>query len=274
MITKNVEGKYELDIFLKFQIDHSLPKFQKVKQSEYYTATATTNTLVFTSAVSGSWNQDQGKPKTPSLFSRLLDKLITKKIELGKVPVIKIFEKIGASFYQLEQLQDRIAVHDNAISYASSMGQIALRDDLIKKKESVKHEDALYVLGQKEYIEEAVLIEFAMSCEKGLRLDWIKNFTRLIPKAGCDLKLKMDSHAIFDNYVILHYDPQGKATKLTDSERKKKEDPILFGVISGSRRLYHIYSWKDELCDLTFDQIVSKYPDKIKQIEDLHLAKI
>ena len=124
----------------------------------------------------------------------------------------------------------------------------------------------LFALNQKEYIEEATLIKFALACERGLRLDWIKNFTRLIPRQGADIKCKLDKYAIFDNYVILHYDPKGEATKLTTEERKKKEDPILFGVISGSRRLYHIYSWKDEYCDLTFDQIASKYPEEIKPL--------
>lgn len=269
MITKNVEGKYELDVFSKFQIDNSLPKFKSVKKNEYLNV-ASSSGLTF-SGVSSGWTIENSSTNKTNIFTRIVDKIIAKKIALGKVPVVKIFEKIGASFETIEQIKNRIAVHDNAIAYAESMGQIALRDTLIKRKESVKHEDALYSLGHKEYIEEEVLIEFALACEKGLRLDWIKNFTRLIPKEGCDLKLKMDSYAIFDNYVILHYDPEGKSTKLTDLERKKKEDPILFGVISGSRRLYHIYSWKDELCDLTFDQIVSKYPDKIKQIDDSHI---
>jgi hypothetical protein len=89
----------------------------------------------------------------------------------------------------------------------------------------------------------------------------------LIPIEAGDKKIFLDKLCVFDNYVILHYDPEGKSTKLTDEERKKKEDPILFGVISGSRRLYHVHSWKDELCDLTIDQIIERHPETVKVME-------
>jgi hypothetical protein len=61
---------------------------------------------------------------------------------------------------------------------------------------------------------------------------------------------------IFDNYVILHFDPEGKSTQLTEEEIRRKKDPILFGVFGESRRLYFIGDWKDEFCDLTLEELI------------------
>jgi hypothetical protein len=72
-------------------------------------------------------------------------------------------------------------------------------------------------------------------------------------------KVKLDELRVFDNYTILHYDPESKAVALTKKEIEKKKDPIMFGLVQGSRRLYHVGSWKDEFCDLTFADMVEKY---------------
>lgn len=278
MITKNVEGKYELDIFRNFVIDKTLPKYEKVDINKYADVTSS-GFVVFGDSVAMRGTSIGGEQSHVGLsifkllsfdFLAAIRKLFyagrNKWIELHKIPVYKIFQEIGDNFEQLNVLESRLTEHTNAMSYAKSLGQVALFEDLKKKEPSVECESVLFALNQKEYIEEATLIKFALACERGLRLDWIKNFTRLIPRQGADIKHKLDKYALFDNYVILHYDPKNEATKLTVEERKKKEDPILFGVISGSRRLYHIYSWKDEYCDLTFDQIVSKFPEEIKPI--------
>jgi hypothetical protein len=77
-----------------------------------------------------------------------------------------------------------------------------------------------------------------------------------------EVKLKTDALGIFDNYVVLHYDPDGKATQMTEAEIAAKKDPILFGVIQHRRRLYFIADWVDEQCDLTLDQIADTLGSK------------
>jgi hypothetical protein len=141
---------------------------------------------------------------------------------------------------------------------AKDSGQIALYEQFKKSEEVIKLENILYATSFKNYISEEKLIEFSSVCKKGLRLDWIKNFNRIIPQRVLDEKKLADTFKIFDNYVVLHYDPNGKSTKLTEEEIRRKKDPILFGVFAKSRRLYFIGDWKDELCDLTFDDIVEK----------------
>jgi hypothetical protein len=63
---------------------------------------------------------------------------------------------------------------------------------------------------------------------------------------------------VFDNYVILHYDYSGEAVEETKEEKAKKKDPIMFGLIQGSKNLYYIGDWIDDYCDLTLDVIIKK----------------
>jgi hypothetical protein len=280
MITKNVEGKYELDIFRRFVVDESLPKHKSIRD---YSSNGMKSKNIFESDVdsfNSTFAQSNDLYTTGRngeiffglkwLFNKISKWTTEKKrikSEMGKVPVEVVFNNICNNFESLSILKDRLSKHRNAIKYAEQMGQLALVEDLKKKQNSVELEDVLFVSGYKQYIEEQAVISFALNCERGLRLDWIKNFTRLIPLEAGEKKILLDKLCIFDNYVVLHYDPKNESTKLTDEERKKKEDPILFGVIEGSRKLYHIHSWKDELCDLTIDQIIEKHPDAVKVIE-------
>jgi hypothetical protein len=55
---------------------------------------------------------------------------------------------------------------------------------------------------------------------------------------------------------------------MSSDEKSKMRDPILFGYIKETDRLYFIADWEDEYCDLTFDEIIdvvgenklTKYP--------------
>ena len=50
----------------------------------------------------------------------------------------------------------------------------------------------------------------------------------------------------------------------TPAEEIKKRDPIVFGVIAGSNKLYYITDWVDEYCDLT----LAKFVDTLKITTD------
>ena len=104
-----------------------------------------------------------------------------------------------------------------------------------------------------------------------MRLDYIKNFTRVIPSDVQKEKKKADKLKVFDNYVILHYDPLKKnvapTAKEKEADRKKKADPILFGVIAESHDLYYITDWVDDTCDLTLDEFVKVMGIKKEELE-------
>ena len=77
----------------------------------------------------------------------------------------------------------------------------------------------------------------------------------------------MNELEVFDNYVILYYDPEGIVYKETAHEEAKRRDPIIFGVIAGSKKLYYVADWIDEYCDLTLDAFVDSLGI---EKEDLH----
>lgn len=167
---------------------------------------------------------------------------------------------------ELELLGDRLKHYKQLLKCASESGQTALEEKLIKEIEIIGAESKLYSINLKSVITEEQLVKFTKECKKGLRLDWIKNFTRLIPDKVLEAKKKCDEHKIFDNYVVLHYDPKNQNTDKTEkekvAERERRKDPILFGVLNNCRKLYFVGDWIDEHCDLQFKDLVKVFGEK------------
>ena len=121
----------------------------------------------------------------------------------------------------------------------------------------MQFENALYVKGIRRCLTEAQLLEFVKHCERGLCLDWIVNYVHAIPGSALAAKIACDEALLFDNYVVLHYDPNQKATtKKARADEAKRRDPILFGIVKGVRKLYFVADWVDEHCNLQFDDLV------------------
>ena len=87
-------------------------------------------------------------------------------------------------------------------------------------------------------------------------MEYLKNFNRPIPQNIIDKINKINNLEVFDNYVVLYYDPDGKFSKETAEEEAKRKDPIIFGLIAGSKKLYYVGDWIDEYCDLTLEKFV------------------
>lgn len=286
MINTRNSGQKSLQIFDSFQVDTTLPKYlnRKVELSDtqqtgfvsfanngnFVVGTSNSNSIVsvtptgFTQQVYISENPivplvSRLKDKIGKAFSALFIKSKTIYVRITSTPVEQTFEAIIGSGKKLEILEGRLEAHRSAIEEAKAMGQIALSEKLIEEIPYKETEAILFAGGYKEFITEDLLIQFAEKCERGLALDWIKNFTRLIPHDIRIKKTKMDTLNAFDNYVILHFDPNKQNSALTKKEIEKKKDPILFGVVKGSRKLYHVGSWKDEYCDLSFSDLVDKF---------------
>jgi len=95
-----------------------------------------------------------------------------------------------------------------------------------------------------------------MLCDGKLENQWVE-----LPGSAAHL---------FDNYVILHFDPDDRGTD--EEARKAARDPVLFGVVKGSRVLYFVGDWVDELCDLTLEQIAETLavgPDGLEMCADV-----
>jgi len=189
--------------------------------------------------------------------------------------IIDFFSSLATSLNDLTALTD-IAVHyETAIANAMKAGQIALADQLKDRLVPAKTEAQLVVYGLNKYLSEEQVVEFYAKAKKdrNLKLTWIKNFVKPIPSKILDLKSQLDETFVFDNYCILHYDPNNDATNLTNQEKKEEEerrakDPILFGVIAKSRRLYYIGDWIDEYCNLTLDVVMETVGDRVSEINN------
>lgn len=172
-----------------------------------------------------------------------------------RMPIEQFFKSVKNGVEELELVEHRMQGYLAAIVQAKANGQTALAEQLEAGVEGVRTETQLVAMKKVKFIEEAQLVEFVKKTKKGLRLDWVSNFTRVIPETVVKAKREADERHVFDNYVVLHFDPKKKAWAETAAEKKRRKDPILFGVIKGRRRLYFVADWVDEFCDLTFDQV-------------------
>lgn len=188
-----------------------------------------------------------------------ISKLYMKKIiKTANGGIEEFFIDIKQSNKQLSKVDEKLKSYKDYLEKIKLSGQKAL---LEKVKESIYiagREAVMYACGFNKYFEEKQIVEFVLKTQRGLRMDWIKNFTRHIPDDVMELKIKCDEMDIFDNYCILHYDPDGKSADLTKKEKERRKDPVLFGLLRGSSNLYFVGDWIDEYCDLTLDKITQK----------------
>lgn len=187
------------------------------------------------------------------------------KIEQQKISIQEFFTSIENSTQEIEIITERLNGYEKAIISASKTGQIALKEQLLNGLEVHRCETQLFATDNKKYLSEEIIVKFVKQAKKGLRLDWVKNFTRIIPQSIIDKKERLDELFVFDNYAILHYDLNKKSWAETEQEVQARRDPILFGLIHGSRKLYFVGDWTDELCDLTLEQIAEALGQEVIQ---------
>lgn len=182
---------------------------------------------------------------------------------------LQFFSMVKASSKEsVATYRDRISDYLKQIHNAVTVGQTSLVEDLLRGLVTNKYESVLFAEGLYYIVNEEQMVNFVSKCEKGIKLDYVKNFTRPMPQDVVDKIAKINQLEVFDNYVVLYYDPDGKIYKETAREEAKRKDPIIFGVIAGSNKLYYVADWVDEYCDLTLEAFV----DAIGLAkEDLHM---
>lgn len=197
--------------------------------------------------------------------------------KMYSLDVLQFFSEIKGivkSSPEANRYIDRTRGYIEAIANADAAGQTALKERLLGGLIMNKYESALYAVGKYYVVEEAQVIEFARRCEKGLSLSYLKNYIRPIPTEVIAEINTMNEMEIFDNYVVLHYDPGRKSFEETFREKEKRRDPILFGVIKGSRKLYYVADWTDDYCDLTLDkfaEVLQKSKESFKMSDKIDL---
>lgn len=264
----------------KITVDKTLPKYDGVEvkekvdlshinNMEWFSATGESDPDLFMfvpNVAEGSIGEKSGK------FNFDWIRKFFKTEEKFEMSILDFFSQVKLSSKKAQaDYVNRVEEYAELLVSANDMGQTALCDKIKEKINLYKYESILHAEGRLYKITEEQIVEFAKKTERGLRLDYIKNFTRVIPSDVQKEKKKADKLKVFDNYVILHYDPLKKnvapTAKEKEADRKKKADPILFGVIAESHDLYYITDWVDDTCDLTLDEFVKIMGIKKDELE-------
>lgn len=173
------------------------------------------------------------------------------------------FKYIKKKFGLLDglKLKIRLARLERAFNQAVDNGQEVLGEKFLRELTREARESMIYAKGIKSYVECDDVMKVKNKIRDGHISDTkFEDFTKVIPKDV--LKKKQDTDGIFDGYVIYHYyNPEvekkiAEKQKMTPDEVAKMKDPILFGYIKETNRLYFIADWEDEYCDLTFEELI------------------
>ena len=147
-------------------------------------------------------------------------------------------------------------------------GQVALSKRLENEHKNIINEIVLLKNNLLHYLTEDDVVNLLKKADFGIRIDFWNDYPELIPNDVLEAKKKADALCIFDNWCVMHYDPQGKALTQIQTEEWRR-DPILFGMIIGSDRLYYVKDWKTEKDDLTIDKLCKILNiDKIRETRD------
>ncbi len=148
----------------------------------------------------------------------------------GRNSPIKYFKTIKENIEELSNIEEKIYFLDKVIEKLVISKQNSMLDSAYLQKSILECEKILKDNGYVRYITEDNLVRFTLKCKKGLRMDYVKEFNRIIPDSVVSNKEAVDDLKVFDNYVIL----------------------------KGSNKLYFVDDWIDEKCDLTYDKIIKE----------------
>lgn len=272
-------GIKELEIFDHFKIDPNLPKYNEDKILDNNVDNNSNDSYFISNNNTGIWfptDGNEGTIERLGFWEKLktnfkFKKRINKKKNL--ITIRNYFINLADHFNELTPIAEIADHYEKAILQANELGQKSLVEKLKSMLDVARSEAHLIQMGITQYVTNEQMCDFYYDVDedKNLKLTWIENFVKVIPNDIIELKKKIDERGLFDNYVILHYDPNNDATTLTEEEIEVKKDPILFGVIKNSKRLYYIGDWVDDYCDLTLEKMFEKLGEKTLEINNRNL---
>lgn len=226
--------------------------------SEIFT---TVNSVLGNSTTTGSMTFENAEFTTSFITPSGQGFEMKKKKGLPPVLTFKLIKK-KLGIIEGHVLQRRTDALLKLAEQSQDFGQNALAGKMLEQVERQLRESEMYAANFRMFIEGELLEKFIAKTEgkRDLLMTKLAEFTRVIPKDVQKKLAKAQERKLFDEYIILHYDPELKNI----SPEKKKEietarkDPIIFGVIKESTRFYFVGDWVDEYCDLTFDDILAK----------------
>jgi len=232
--------------------------------SQFSNGSGTINSNWGVMSANPTWNSDTKKVNITTKIVKWLGLYV--KTKFTEIEPEVFFDTLKRNKKEVKIIDGIVDKYLISIKKAEQFGQIALAEKMKDEIEVVKKEALAVVNGVKEYLTEQQVDKLMKKSSKNIEIDNIKNFVRHLPENLIEKVEKLKKDNVFDSYVIMHYDPKKENTELTKKEKSKKKDPILFGLIKGSRNLYFIGDWVDEYCDLTLKEAVAIIEDKTKKI--------
>jgi len=202
-----------------------------------------------------------------SLLSRLKDKFMKVDYEELQEHVMSIeesFKRIKDLFSMpsCDLLEKHKHLIDAAIERLKNAGQYSKATDVDKQAFILAYELTLAKDGRfSKYLTEDQIVELMLKSEKGINVEFLRYYNELMPTEVVNLKMEADKLCIFDNYAVIHYDKTVENLKRTvekeeeTRDRFRRRDPILVGLIQGSRKLYYIADWVTPEDDLTIAKV-------------------
>lgn len=296
-----INGTPKLRVFEDFFIEEALPKWQKIAAKIAETKTDGDTSSSFMHMNNGSITDkrtdeqllhsakyerrnyidrsrgrrldeaniilDNRKPnRAASWFRRIVGKIVNHP-QKGE-PVEKVFDEVKSSMVRptSEDLIHAKKLVDAVEEQLRATGQYEIADRVSGSRSVLEAEVAIVKGGDLKYVSEEQIVKFMLKSERGMRMEYLRYYANILPAEVAKKKLQADALLVFDNYCVLHYSSDEKFSiikeKVDDRERERRRDPILFGMIKGSRKLYYITDWVTEDDDLTLEKLETVIGEK------------
>jgi len=200
-----------------------------------------------------------------------------KKVELKPVEIAFEDLKQTIEIATTDELARTLATLQKIEAGMRVAGQYVKADRIKEFSGLVAAEKVLVDKGFEKFITEEQMIKFIRTSERGVMVDFLRYYDGIIPEDVIAKKVAADQLMIFDNYVVAYYSNAVKAAEKASAEQKvavakeqraKRRDPILFGVIKSSRKLFYIADWTTDTDDLTLDVLEKALGETAKILSD------
>lgn len=255
-----VNGELRLKIFKNLKSDPSLPKNlvdgmvvlknKKPMTLEEYLRSSDGMSMY---RLDESRDGYQEQNKKLSIFQKIV-KWFSKKNRVVPPETFALAKDLIETNVISKDINDMAGNLKSLIDKTLANGQVALAKRLENEHKNILNEVLLLKNGYNHYLMESDVIELFKKADRGIRIDFWNDYPDLVPEEVINEKKKADSLCLFDNWCVMHYDPDGSTLKQMKDEEWRR-DPILFGMMLGSDRLYFVKDWTTAKDDLTIDKV-------------------
>ena len=291
-VTIDEFNRPHLNVLLHFYCDSNLPKWKRRSKYDSITEDIATD--------DSSMESKSAFSETPEEYSRLhirhstspyyYQRAMGESLKSFHVPegfwtrLASIFKSKGVDAEKvIEQVKKEVrepvlgeqmlAARESAsklLIMLQKSGQQSQSELLKAYLNVVTAEIAMVKNGYGKYLTEQDIIDFMLKAEKGVVVDYLCNYTDLLPMEVAKQKIGLDDLRIFDNYCIMFFRKDLSAFRFVEDKiiERKLHDPILFGMVEGSDKLYYVADWITEEDDLTLAKVEESLGRTARKVEE------